>query len=333
MKLRTLHFLTTVITTASSFLFPKDPFTQPHFADGPGDGTLVYLDEGALFRTSKSLVDNLAFQKFILPSRPIRVWLPPSYRNQPTKRYPVIYCHDGQNAINDEESWTGHSWRLGGALTDLIRRSKSCKDDKDCAKLREPIVVLIDSIAEDFLVPGVRRRHLEYGDGPIGEAYTDAIVSNLKPRIDSQFRTLTGVNDTLSLGSSLGGQVSFSLFLKYPEVFGGAAGLSPCFQPKLLSDVATEGATKLRGKRIYMDNGGDSEDIRVPLLDPLDHLPNFNPGYFWLDTQLQPSIDAMRFALNFHNLPFEYKRYPGGRHNEREWARRIDKALLFLLKY
>eukprot|EP00961_Rhodomonas_salina_P265906 3594454-Rhodomonas_salina.4 len=27
----------------------------------------------------------------------IHVWLPPSYDKVPEKRYPVLYCHDGQN--------------------------------------------------------------------------------------------------------------------------------------------------------------------------------------------------------------------------------------------
>ena len=95
--------------------------------------------------------------------------------------------------------------------------------------------------------------------------------------------------------------------------------------------------------RIYMDNGGDTDETSVPLIDMdnaaaalsalLQGVPltqAINPGYFWLDTSLQPGIDAMSSILTFHGVPFEFQRFPGGRHNERAWAQRIDRPLLSL---
>ena len=42
----------------------------------------------------------------VMPPRPIHVWLPPGYECG-TETHPVLYCHDGQNAIQDSWSWTG----------------------------------------------------------------------------------------------------------------------------------------------------------------------------------------------------------------------------------
>lgn len=52
--------------------------------------------------------------------------------------------------------------------------------------------------------------------------------------------------------------------------------------------------------------------------------------YWWLDTTLQPMIDAVRFALDQAGVQYRYEKFPGGRHNERGWAQRIHRPLLHL---
>ena len=52
--------------------------------------------------------------------------------------------------------------------------------------------------------------------------------------------------------------------------------------------------------------------------------------YWWLDTTLQPMIDAVRFALAQAGVQHRYEKFPGGRHNERGWAQRIHRPLLHL---
>ena len=52
--------------------------------------------------------------------------------------------------------------------------------------------------------------------------------------------------------------------------------------------------------------------------------------YWWLDTTLQPMIDAVRFALDQAGVQYRYEKFPGGRHNERGWAQRIHWPLLHL---
>jgi hypothetical protein len=53
-------------------------------------------------------------------------------------------------------------------------------------------------------------------------------------------------------------------------------------------------------------------------------------GYWWLDSQLQMGIDAMKVALDTKGVKYVYNKVPGGRHNERAWALRIHKPLLAL---
>ena len=135
---------------------------------------------------------------------------------------------------------------------------------------------------------------------------------------------------------NLKGQASLQLLLRYPDLFGSVACISPAFQPATIAAV-TANLDTLRNKRLYVDNGGDvlgTEDesaTRVQLFDPHDHFTLndnwWNPGYWWLDTQLQPMIDATLFILDQGKVSYAYWKEPGGRHNERGWAQRIHRPL------
>ena len=300
----------------TAFKVPSRPLLPP-FPSGLCGGTVVTLSPEDTFAIDPSLSGN----SLLLPPRPIEVWLPPDYHN--SAPHPVLYCHDGQNAMSDESSWTGHSWRLIGAITRMA--------DRNMFHGPTPIVVLLPSCA-DNLVPGISRRHLEYGDAslPFAHAHADFVARTVKPLVDATFST--NPQHTHAIGTSLGGQASFHLMLKYPHLFQGVACLSPFFGVATLAQAALK-ASHLKEKRIYLDMGGDVKDKTVPFLDVMDHLtPHswWNPGYFWLDTQLRPSVDAMRKILLEGGIKHVFEEIPGGRHNERAWAQRIDKPLRHL---
>lgn len=166
---------------------------MPPFPDGPCGGEMVTLDPSLTFDIDVRLSGNT----LLLPPRPIHVWLPPGYDpNKQPSGYPTLYCHDGQNAVADADSWTGRSWRLTGALTRL--HNHGLIDT-------QPIVVLLPSVNGD-LIPGIRRRHLEYGDVtiPFAVAHCDFVALTVKPLVDAKFAT--DPTACYSIGSSLGGQ-------------------------------------------------------------------------------------------------------------------------------
>ena len=310
----------------------------PPFPNGPCGGTLVTLPPEDTFKLDVSLSGN----DIVLPPRPIRVWLPPDYDGGEQKRHPVLYCHDGQNAMMDEESWTGRSWRLMGGLTRWMDHSMASGGEKPQTKESSaqhvmPIVVLLPSVEGDLL-PGIRRRHLEYGglEIPFAKAHTDFVAKTVKPLVDSLFATEPAAESTFAIGSSMGGQASLNLLLQYPNLFGGAACLSPFFAPTTLDRVRRvlrENPQRLTNKRIYMDIGGDLQDKTVPFFHVWDHVTpkNFwNPGYFWLDTSLQGSVREMRDILERGRVPHCYIEVPAARHNEWAWSNRIHWPISFL---
>jgi enterochelin esterase-like enzyme len=301
-----------------SFNEPTRELTYP-FPNGKCGGTVLTIPPSDTYAIDVGLAGNTV----LLPPRPIDVWLPPGYSEK--SRYPVLYCHDGQNAMEDAHSWTGRSWRLTGALTRLAEHNK----------LQGPIPIVVMLPSEDSdLLPGVRRRHLEYGDMslPFARAHVDFVANTVKPLIDSMFSTMPSAKDTYALGTSLGGQASLHMVMRHPDKFGGAACLSPFFAESTLSTVS-ESIQLLQDKKLYLDIGGDIQDTRVPWLDIFDHLESYNrwnPGYWWLDTQLQPSVQTLRDMLTTAGIEHDYREFPGARHNERAWSHRIDKPLLHL---
>jgi enterochelin esterase-like enzyme len=163
--------------------------------------------------------------------RRFRVFLPPGYRENTLKKYPVLYMHDGQNLFFKEEAFLGNTWKADEVLGVLDQMNA----------IEETIVVGIHP----------NKREDEY-TSPGYEEYGRFLVETLKPLIDTKYRTLAGPEDTAVMGSSLGGVVSFYLGWQWPEVFGKVACLSSTFtfRDNLLERVTEE---KKRNIKIYLD--------------------------------------------------------------------------------
>jgi predicted alpha/beta superfamily hydrolase len=228
--------------------------------------------------------------------RDVIVWLPPSYEKHRRKRYPVLYMHDGQNVFDPATSFLGVDWQVDEVADRLIRERK----------MQEIIIVAIYNTPD---------RRDDYSDTPKGRAYMRFIVEKLKPFIDQQYRTLPDRKHTAVMGSSMGGLISFLLVWNYPQVFSQAACLSPVFDHRDISVNAVPLVETYVGPskkiRIYMDN-----------------------GVVGLDEQLQPGCDAMLRALQAHGFKLgrnlEWYRDPDAEHNERAWAKRVWRPLLFM---
>ena len=230
----------------------------------------------------------------ILP-RDVIVWLPPSYPRDPHRRYPVLYMHDGQNVFDPATSFAGAHWRVGEESARLIADGS----------LRELIVVAAYNTPD---------RRDEYNATRKGEAYMRWVVERLKPFVDRTYRTDPAPGQTAVMGSSMGGLISFLMAWNYPDTFGQAACLSPAFSyVSNLTDriAAYDGPPK--PIRIYIDNGGVD-----------------------LDAKLQPGCEAMVAALkkqgfkDGENLEVFYD--PKAEHNERAWANRVHRPLLFMFR-
>jgi predicted alpha/beta superfamily hydrolase len=226
--------------------------------------------------------------------RDILVYLPPSYPVA-NRTYPALYMHDGQNLFDPATSFAG-KWGVDETLEALA------------AEGLEAIVVGIPNVGE--------RRLDEYGPFPDpalggGHAadYLAFIVDTVKPLVDATFRT-TGERDrTATIGSSMGGLVSLYAFFTRPDVFGLAGAFSPSigFGRGAMVRFLRQ-APRVPG-RIYLDVGAKER------MGPLVH----EARNILIEKGYRTGNDLL------------FVEDDGGAHDEASWARRLPRALRFLL--
>ncbi len=232
-------------------------------------------------------------------TRPIWVYTPPSYGENAAESYPVLYLQDGQNLFYDQDSFSGVSWDVEGAM------DQGAQD----GTIREAIVV---GIANDA------NRIWEYTptsdpsyDGGGAPDYLQFVVTELKPAIDQAFRTLPDRSDTLIGGSSLGGLLSAYAGIVDVQTFGLLMVMSPSTWwdgEWIVGQVAATAGAPLQPDRVYVDSGdaGPSNDDVT------------------LTAQLaQAYADA--------GVPLDYLVQPGGQHSEVYWRQRFPGATAYLL--
>ena len=180
------------------------------------------------------------YSKALNNRRDIIVWLPPSYKKESHRRYPVLYIQDGQNIMDPRTAYVGIDWQVDETAMRLIK----------LGDLQELIIVGIYNTPE---------RLEEYSDSTKGKNYMKFMVEQIKPFIDKYYRTLSGKEYNAVMGSSMGGLISFLLAWNYPDVFGKAACMSSSFYydgDKAINMVKNYTGEKKKIK-IYIDHGED----------------------------------------------------------------------------
>ncbi len=249
--------------------------------------------------------------------RNVDVWLPPGYETEPSRRFPVIYMHDGQNLFDPATSYIGVDWGVDEAMTALVRENA----------VREAIIVGIWNTPKRFqeYMPAKAVTESKLPDdwpdmawmrkeAMVSDEYLRFIVKELKPFIDSTYRTLPGPDDTFTMGSSAGALISIYALAEYPGIFGGAGGVSTHWPigDGILIDYLEPRLAGLRGHRFYFDFGTATLDA------------NYEP--------YQRRVDAlMRSAGYVDGVDWITRKYEGDEHSERAWRRRVNVPLQFLL--
>jgi predicted alpha/beta superfamily hydrolase len=230
-------------------------------------------------------------------SRKLRIYLPASYDENKSKRYPVLYMHDAQNLFDAKTAAFGVEWGIDETVNRLVATGV----------MDEIIVVGIDNTPGRIpeLTPCCDPKH---GGGKL-DAYQDFVVDTVKPYVDKTLRTLPGKQHTAIMGSSLGGLASVVIAQRRPDVFSMAGGVSSSFWwnnkgmlDKLPSRVPV---------RFYLDAG--TRD---------DGLPD--------TTQMR---DAMLRQGYRDGTDLLYYADQGGGHNEKSWAARVDRPLTWFFPW
>ena len=252
------------------------------------------------FRPKRQITGTVKYHRKMkgknIKPRDVIVWLPPGYVRNKQQHYPVLYMHDGQNIIEAATSFLGMEWQIDETADSLI----------NAEKMREIIIVGIYNTTD---------RSIEYSDTPTGHAYMEFLIDTLKPFIDANYRTLPGREHTATMGSSMGGLISFLLAWYRPEIFSQAGCLSPAFiyqDYKSINLVENDNGPPKK-IRIYMDNGG------VGVEDTLQ---------YGCDKMLA-ALQQKGFVLGENLIWFCDEQ---AEHNEKAWAKRVWRPLLYFFR-
>ena len=252
--------------------------------------------------------------KYLVHTRHVSIWLPPAYQAQANKRYRVIYMSDGQNLFDPRIANTGVDWGVDEAMMRL----------SDAGEIEPAIVVAAWSSPS---------RGMEYSPWHDAEKYAQFLIDELIPRVNSEFRTLGGPENTFHMGSSMGGLLSFYLSTRHPETFGGCGCISthfPLSEAVVAQNFSGAAQPKTPDQTPYIER-----DIAKGVLLPKGVRLWFDHGTLGLDASYAPSHARVRQWLLtqgfVENQDFVIRAFEGADHNEASWRARLDLPLRFLL--
>jgi enterochelin esterase-like enzyme len=280
---------------------------------------------------SGQIVRFASFKSKFVADRNVDVWLPDGFN--PSKRYAVVYMHDGQMLFDSSGNWAKQEWGVDETFGRLMNGKKIL----DCIVVgiwntndhrygeyfpEKPFNLLEENEKGIIREQGQTLKHCQFINGkPNSDDYLRFLVRELKPFIDRNFPTLRKSSDTFIMGSSMGGLISLYAMCEYPRVFGGAACLSTHVTgmftnqnnpfPKVLIEYLHQNLPKPRHQRFYFDRGTTTLDS---LYEP---------------TQIQ--VDSVFKAIGFSEENFQSLTFPGEPHTETAWKKRLEIPILFLL--
>lgn len=157
----------------------------------------------------------------------------------------------------------------------------------------------------------------KYKVGGKADLYGRMIVEEVKPFIDRTYRTMTDAKHTGLGGSSLGGLVSLYLGLKYPNVFGRLAVVSPSvFWGDKFIVHEVEALRRKPDERIWVDIG--TKEGR----DGKEALETTTNARLLESTLIKKGWKEGK--------DLKYFEAQGAEHNEGAWAARVGPMLVFL---
>jgi enterochelin esterase-like enzyme len=248
------------------------------------------------------LIKHEGFPSRILRNqRDVIVYLPPGYDAEPSRQYPALYLHDGQNLFDGATSFiAGMDWHVGQTADQCIQEGRV-----------EPLIIVgIYNAGKQRLGEYTPTRAPKLGGGRANR-YAKFLLQEVSPFVKGNYRVREGAEHTGIGGSSLGGLVSLYLGLREPRSFGKIAALSPSvwWNERVILRLAAAAPVQPL-PRIWLDIG-TREGPRI-----VDDVERFR------DVLLKKGWQADR--------DLHYERIEGGEHNEAAWAQRVGPFLQFL---
>lgn len=247
--------------------------------------------------------------------RRVRILLPKNYEENQDQFYPVLYMLDGQNVYHSREAYAGHSWKVIPHL-------------KNNPQIPDLMIVTIDNDGDhrlnEYTPWPMNPAEVEKTNqmGGLGQAHARWIVDEVKPFIDSHYRTIKDKQSTFLAGSSLGGLMAAYIGAQYPEVFGGLGVFSLASWVNDQAFLAHLVAHPLHPEtKVYLQVGTQegNEDDQV--------FTNRNVNQMYLDSSLWYYQTLLRTGHPLNQIWFRIQ--ADETHSEVYWAQHFGEFLVY----
>jgi enterochelin esterase family protein len=198
----------TAVIPSPKPLITERPTVEPTFTTQP---SATLLPTQTVTPMPPVTLESLPVPSLYLgDSRVLTIYLPPDYNTHPQQRFKVLYVNDGQDLAAISMAQILRGYMLNQQLAQII-------------------VVGIPSSAN---------RQNEYGTGSIpsdsglglrAQDYTNFLLKEVLPLVNSKYRLLSGPENVGIMGWSLGGLSAFYTAWTHPEVFGMVGAFSGSF--------------------------------------------------------------------------------------------------------
>lgn len=280
---------------------------------------------------SFEIIEN--FPSEWVQNRTIQLYLPSSYHST-SRNYPVLYLQDGQMLFDASTTWNGQEWGVDEVMDSLIHNNMINETIvvgvwNGGPNLRHPEYFpqkpfeSLSELTQDSLYSIKRSpNQLLFSEKVQSDNYLKFLTSELKPFIDSVYRTKADFQNTFIGGSSMGGLISVYALCEYPTIFSGAICMSTHWPGTFSAEnnpipnafyKYLEGSLPSTGEhKLYFDYGTETLDA---LYEPF-----------------QNAVDSIMKQKSYSSANWKTIKFEGHAHDEMSWNSRLDIPLSFMLK-
>ncbi|MDQ3493154.1 MAG: esterase family protein [Chloroflexota bacterium] len=236
-------------TSVASALDGGSPGASPPRGGSPGSGSTAALPTAIPLRPG---VSDLTIPSAALGrDMPAQVFVPRDLDSAAT--HPVLYLFHGR--YGSERGWMGGSFgRAGVGVHDI---AQALIDEG-----RIPPLIIVSALINDSYGVDSPPTQEGYDHGP----YERYILDDLIPTVESRFPISADPADRAIGGLSMGGFAALHAAFRYPERFGGVAGLSPAVFEGMLPDrqwLYPTAAARQEHDPLLLAESADIDHLRV----------------------------------------------------------------------
>lgn len=245
------------------------------------------------------------------------VQLPPSYKSDTKRRYPVLYFLHGMNGNEGEFQRRG-----------VAAEVNKLRDEKKIG---------------EFIIVAPAGENSFYINSKSGVLYEDAIIKDLIPHIEKTYRTMGTAAGRAIQGISMGGWGALMLAFKHPEMFSSVTTHSAALYDELPKPTSTDRYAQFLDRTIKRIFGDPPDEAFFQANNPI-HLGEANAAalkksglkiYFDVGEQdrygYQVSNKLFDERLTKAGVPHEFHVFPGN-HGWEYMISVADHSYIFLWK-